>query len=97
MTEKESKLLQDFEGKVNRLTSMYNHLDDKYKTLEEVNQLLQNQIVDLKDQNESLIQDYQNATMAVAFAGSEENSKMTKKKINQLIKEIDQCIAMLSK
>ncbi|QZT36863.1 hypothetical protein K5X82_16750 [Halosquirtibacter xylanolyticus] len=97
MTEKESKLLQGFEQKVNRLTSMYNQLEDKYRKLDEVNRMLQNQIVDLKDQNESLAQDYQNATMAVAFTGSEENSKMTKKKINQLIKEIDQCIAMLSK
>ena len=97
MTEKESKLLQDFEEKVLQLTSMYNLLEENYKKLEKTNSDLKNQINELQEENMSIKKDYQNATMAIALSGSQEDSRMTKNKINRLIKEIDQCIAMLSK
>ncbi|QZE14740.1 hypothetical protein K4L44_02450 [Halosquirtibacter laminarini] len=97
MTEKESRLLHDFENKVLRLTSMYSTLQEKYGELERSNQMLRDQINDLQGQNLSLSDDLQNALMADALIGADQGSKMTKKKINQLIKEIDQCIAMLSK
>lgn len=97
MTEKESKLLQDFEEKVLQLTSMYNLLEENYKKLEKTNSELKNQIFELQKENKSIKKDYQNATMAIALSGSHEDSSMTKNKINRLIKEIDQCIAMLSK
>jgi predicted nuclease with TOPRIM domain len=51
MTEKESKLLQDFEEKVLQLTSMYNLLEENYKKLENTNSELKNQISELQEEN----------------------------------------------
>lgn len=79
-------------------------LIQKLDALETINQkleadlILSKEVLIEKDKAfEVLSMKYESLQLASSLLGSEENKRDTKLKINTLIREIDQCIAQLSK
>jgi regulator of replication initiation timing len=94
-----SDLTEIVDNLENRLVKL---LQD-YKKLEQNQQVLQDEITDLKMEKEQLeisLQASENRVQTLkaanALLGSNDYKKETKLKINGLIREIDQCIVQLS-
>jgi len=73
-----------------RLQGELDSLRNKYRDLEE---RVQEQRVELDEQSEK----NRVLKMAKSLNGSGEDTAQTKKKINELVREIDKCIALLNK
>ena len=77
--------------KNNELSVSKKTLQDEIKNLNNNNQLMANEINELKDK-------YKILKMSKKLDGDQtENSKELKLKINEMVKEIDKCIALLNK
>lgn len=88
--------IEALEGRIKKLLQQRNlyrednlKLKDKLKAKESNLSALQDQVSELRRDNESL-------KTANAIMGSNEDKRETKRKINGLIREIDQCIVQLS-
>lgn len=80
-----------------RLLSRYNEQVERFKKLELVLTEKENEFAALMNENERLTKENQILKMASAVGGSEENRTEAKRKINELVREIDKCISMMSK
>ena len=92
-----STLISNIEDKANALTARCDQLElEKQALLEQTNTLnralesKQSVIEELKEKNELL-------KMAGSLAGDESQVSEAKLKINELVREIDKCIALLNK
>ena len=95
---------------MNNITQVVNLVEDKlklllenYRFLKEENELLlqkvtllEHQIAKEKQQFEQIEKNYQSLKIAKTIEGSNDNTRDTKLKINELIREIDVCITQLS-
>ena len=97
MTERETFLLREFKEKLDKLIEL--HLKVKNE-----NVLLKEELLAMKEhtrlltlQNEELVKRHENLKFAKSLIGAEEDSHNAKIKINKIVREIDQCIAMLNK
>ena len=96
--------LTNISRKVGVLVSRYNDLKEEQRVLEEKNKQLEQQNKGLKDQlqtmkekNDSLAQDMKVTKLSKAIIPqSDEERTELKRKINEFIKEIDRCVAMLN-
>ncbi|MDO4782943.1 MAG: hypothetical protein Q4A09_06990 [Capnocytophaga felis] len=77
-------------GKVDRLKSENQKLIQTIEILTQEKEILEKEILVWKEKNEA-------AKIANSILGSNENKTKAKLKINALIREIDACIAQLSK
>jgi chromosome segregation ATPase len=89
---------------INSLEVKFAKLIQKQNVLEAENKQLKNNLAVAKQeiqQNEAQLDEvykkYESLQLANSLLGSEDNRRYTKLKINTLIKEIDQCIAHLTK
>ncbi|TDS53821.1 hypothetical protein [Myroides indicus] len=89
---------------INSLEVKFAKLIQKQNVLEAENKQLKNSLAVAKQeiqQNEAQLDEvykkYESLQLANSLLGSEDNRRDTKLKINTLIKEIDQCIAHLTK
>ena len=96
--------LDNISRKVGVLVSRYNELKEEHRVLGEKNRQLENQNKDLKEQvqsmkanNNSLANDLKVTKLSKAIVPqSDEDRTELKRKINEFIKEIDRCVAMLN-
>ena len=96
--------LTNISRKVGVLVSRYNELKEeqrvlgeKNKQLEQQNKSLKDQIQTMKEKNDSLMQDMKVTKLSKAIVPqSDEERTELKRKINEFIKEIDRCVAMLN-
>jgi len=97
MTERETALLGEFKGKLDKLINLYQRLkNDKVLLLEEQAQMKE-QIRVLSLKNEELLKQKEDLMFAKSLLGSGEDTHGAKLKINRLVREIDSCIALLNK
>lgn len=89
---------------VNSLEIKFARLVQKLNVLEAENTELKKTLLSAEEeirrnekQLDSIYEKYESLRLASSLLGSEENRRDTKLKINSLIKEIDQCIAHLTK
>lgn len=89
---------------INALEVKFARLAQRLDNLEAENNKLKQQVIDTQQeiqQNEIQLDDiykkYESLQLANSLLGSDEGRKDTKLKINSLIREIDNCIAQLSK
>ncbi|MFZ6052513.1 hypothetical protein [Halocola ammonii] len=94
---KEETLIASVKDKLKQLgdrkDSLENQLAEVQKELSTLKEKLderESQIADLTEKNKVL-------KMAKSLSGSEDNTSETKYKINELVREIDKCIALLNK
>jgi predicted nucleic acid-binding Zn-ribbon protein len=90
--------LEGIHGKVSRLLQQNNELNKANIQLKEENDMLKNL---LKERNEKLVENENQLHMlklakSVSANGGEEDKTELKKKINELIKEIDHCVGLLN-
>ena len=96
MTEDDSRLIEQFEGKIRKLV-------DLYDTVKSNNSLLQSQI-EAKDEeirrlNEQLAElkgSYQNLKQSKVLEVSGHDIDDTKRRVSGLVREIDHCIKLLN-
>jgi uncharacterized phage infection (PIP) family protein YhgE len=90
--------LEGIHGKVSRLLQQNSELNKANFQLKEENELLKSL---LKERNEKLAENENQLEMlklakSVSVNGGEEDKTALKKKINELIKEIDHCVGLLN-
>jgi hypothetical protein len=90
--------LEGIHGKVSRLLQQNSELNKANFQLKEENEMLKNL---LKERNEKLAENENQFEMlklakSVSVNGGEEDKTALKKKINELIKEIDHCVGLLN-
>lgn len=97
MTEREINVLQELKEKLDRLIEL--HLKTKNENAFLTKELLsvKERVRELTLQNEELVKKHENLKFAKSLIGSDEDSRVAKSKINKIVRELDQCIAMMNK
>ncbi|WP_251623463.1 hypothetical protein [Odoribacter lunatus] len=96
MTERKDIVLNELNYKVERLIKLNIASLEKNQILEsKINELL-NEIEHLKGENKILNEELKTARVANAISGNNKGSYQAKMRINQLVREIDKCIALLN-
>ena len=97
MTRDDLLLLSDLKGKVQRLFDLYENLEREKEKLESVNQSLREEIDKLNFEKEKLRKEFENRKLSEIIASAYGDKQEAKKKINNLLREIDRCIALLNR
>ncbi len=92
-----ASIIQTIRNKAELLGTQKIELTHKLKKLEEENADLQSKLDDRQKQFEELKDKNNVLKMAKSLGESGEKSTEAKKRINELVKEIDKCIALLNK
>ncbi|MCT4582616.1 MAG: hypothetical protein N4A35_14460 [Flavobacteriales bacterium] len=89
---------------LDRLGNAVQELMDRYQQLETINTTLSQNVTELneqlsKKQNEidTINEQYKVLKMAKSLEGASSENKEVKLKINEMVREIDKCIALLNK
>jgi predicted RNase H-like nuclease (RuvC/YqgF family) len=96
MADDYKEIIYSINNKADRFISEYRKLKDINKKLIEEKADLQNKLEEQKEQYDSLLSKYENLKSGKIVDLSQNDVKLTKTKINRLVKEIDSCIALLN-
>ncbi|MCK5821118.1 MAG: hypothetical protein KAH17_04500 [Bacteroidales bacterium] len=97
MTGEQEELIQDLKNQVHLLMTRYSELRQKYDlgVLESNN--LQEQVNDQKIKIETLEQQYNTAKVATSVLAKDIDVSEARVEINRIVREIDDCIALLNR
>ncbi|MAW65810.1 MAG: hypothetical protein CMD18_06415 [Flavobacteriales bacterium] len=95
-TKNTSLILESLESKVEKLIIKHNEAKVNIKNLRDENILLQEKLTQEKVQVKQLSEQNKVLKLAKSLTGKEGKSTDIKLKINQLIREIDKCIAQVN-
>ena len=96
MTGRQDAVLNELKFKVERLIKLYiASLETKRIQESRINELLA-EIESLKSENKILNKELKTARVAYAISGNNDGNYQAKMRINQLVREIDKCIALLN-
>lgn len=96
MTGRQDAVLNELKFKVERLIKLYiSSLEKNKDQADRINELLA-EIENLKSENKILNEELKTAKVANAISGGDNGSYQAKMRINQLVREIDKCIALLN-
>lgn len=97
MTERETVLLREFKDKLDKLIEVHLKVKNENILLRDELSAMQEHLRSVTLQNDELIKKHENLKFAKTLVGSDEDTHNAKIKINKIVREIDQCIAMLNK
>ncbi len=97
MTEREIAIVKALKGKFDSLTGLYLKIKNENVLLNDELSSLKERLGELAIQNDELVKKYENLKTAKLLTGAEEDSRNAKNTINKIVREIDQCIAMLNR
>jgi hypothetical protein len=97
MTERETVLLHEFREKLDKLIDLQSKIKSENRSLKEALLEKEECIRDLRLQNEEMIHKYELLKMAGSISGRDNDAHEARIKINKIVREIDQCIAMLNR
>ena len=97
MTERETVLLSEFKGKLDKLINLHLRMKNEKLLMNEEQLQLKEQIRILTLRNEELVKKQEDLKFAKSLLGAEEDPHEAKLKINRIVREIDKCIALLNK
>lgn len=97
MTERETTLLREFKGKLDKLIELHLRIKREKLLLIEEQTQLKEQIRLLSMKNEELLRKSEDLKFAKSLLGADEDSHGAKLKLNRIVREIDNCIALLNK
>jgi len=83
--------------KLDELLDRYNNLKREVKELKEGNMVLQTVLQDREEKVKELETKYERIKLSGALLGEGENANEAKKKITELVREIDRCVALLNR
>jgi hypothetical protein len=97
MTEREIAIVKELNRKFDGLKELYLKVKNENVLLSDELSTIKERVKELAVQNEELIKKHENLKIAKLLTGADEDSRNAKNKINKIVREIDQCIAMLNK
>ncbi|MFN5223978.1 MAG: hypothetical protein ACK5DJ_07310 [Bacteroidota bacterium] len=97
MSQEVDKLLDSVVLKAEKLLKSRQTLLDKVQKLEQINFELNNELDTLRKDTESLREANQVLRMAKAVSGEDQNTRDLKLRINDYIREIDRCLALINR
>ena len=83
--------------KIDELLGRYNDLRIKNRELGKENEGLRLKILESEERIRTLENKYERSKLSGALMGGGENAIEAKKKINELVREIDKCVALLNR
>lgn len=89
-------IINELNFKIDKLIKLYISSLEQKKGLEGRMEDLQSELENLKRENKELSEELKRTKVANALSGSDGNSYEAKVRINQLVREIDKCIALLN-
>jgi len=97
MTDPNSELIVDLKNKINKLVARYKGLEAEVKLLEEEKGRLTEQLELVNKDYTNLEQRFNNLKLTKDLVTGTSEASDTKKRINQIVREIDKCIALLNR
>ena len=97
MTERETVLVREFKGKLDKLINLHLRMKREKQLLIEEQAQLKEQVRLLTLQNEELVKKQEDLKLAKSLLNVDEDPHEAKIKINRIVREIDKCIALLNK
>jgi predicted nucleic acid-binding Zn-ribbon protein len=83
--------------KLDELFARYNNLKSELVNLRNVNEELKVALQDRENRIKELEIKYERIKLSGALLGDGENAQEAKRKINELVREIDRCVALLNR
>ncbi len=83
--------------KLDELLDKYNNLKTEYSQLKTGNEAMETQLQDRENKIKELEIKNERIKLAGALLGEGENATEAKKKITELVREIDRCVALLNR
>jgi len=83
--------------KIDDLLKFYAILKDENKNLKSLNESLKRVVQEREEEMRELEKKYERTKLSGAILGEGENAVEAKRKINELMREIDKCIALLDR
>jgi predicted nucleic acid-binding Zn-ribbon protein len=83
--------------KIDELVNSYNNLKHECENLRTEKEALKSSLLDRETEMKELEKRYERVKLSGALLGDGENATEAKKKITELVREIDNCIALLDR
>ncbi len=96
MTEDDSRLIEQFEGKIRKLVDLYDTVKSSNSQLQDQLEAKDEEIRQLKDELAGLKESYQNLKRSKVLEVSGHDIDDTKRRVSGLVREIDHCIKLLN-
>ena len=96
MTEEDSKLIEQFEGKIRKLVDLYDTVKCSNSELRSQLEAKDEEIRQLKEELASQQESYQNLKRSKVLEVSGHDIDDTKRRVSGLVREIDHCIKLLN-
>ena len=96
MTDDDSRLIEQFEGKIRKLVDLYDTVKSSNSQLQGQLEAKDQEIRLLKDQLVNLQESYQNLKRSKVLEVSGHDIDDTKRRVSGLVREIDHCIKLLN-
>ncbi len=97
MTDRETSLLREFKAKLDKLIDLYLRVKRENQLLLEEQSQLKEQIRMLSISKDELIKKSDDLKFTKSLLSADEDSHAAKLKLNRIVREIDNCIALLNK
>ncbi|WP_430810964.1 MULTISPECIES: hypothetical protein [unclassified Carboxylicivirga] len=97
MTDPNSELIVELKDKINKLIQRYQSLKSEVQLLEGEKSRLTNQLEDAAREYHNLEQRFNNLKITKDLVIGSSEAGDTKKRIGQIVREIDKCIALLNR
>ncbi len=91
------QLIGGFKEKFEKFVYLYKELKDENKLIKSENEDLKSKLSESEEQIIELKHRLETNDLAKTFIASGDNSKEAKVKINRIVREIDNCIALLNR
>jgi len=96
MTEDDSKLIEQFQGKIRKLVDLYDAVKSNNLELQSLLEAKDREIMQLKAELTNLKESYQNLKRSKVLEVSGHDIDDTKRRVSGLVREIDHCIKLLN-
>ena len=97
MTSEHENLIKRFNDHVHMLMAKYTALENEYGLLVQENQELRERVGEQEIKVETLEQQYNTAKVATSVLAKETDDKEARSEIDKIVREIDDCIALLNR
>ena len=97
MTNPNSELIVELKDKINRLVQQYQSLKSEVQMLENEKDKLTSQLENASREYNNLEQRFNNLKITKDLVTGSSEAGETKKRIGQIVREIDKCIALLNR
>ena len=96
MTEDDSRLIEQFEGKIRKLVDLYDTVKSDNSLLQSRIEAKEEEIRQLKEELAGLKESYQTLKQSKVLEVSGHDIDDTKRRVSGLVREIDHCIKLLN-